>query len=176
MNVTPDQSMNQGGSDAAHADGSNNLENLNDKPSWGGARPGSGRPKGSMNQETKDRLALKKELQDRIARQADRLFNAQFNLALGEQYLMCKRKVGSGAKERTVVEVVDNLETIKAYINGELEENDREEYHFISTKPANGMALDSMLDRAFGKADSKVENTGQQKLIIETRKHGRNNS
>lgn len=148
------------------------LDNLKDKSSWGGARSGAGRPEGSMNEATKERMAVKQAFQDRVAQNADRLFNSQFNLATGEQYLMCKSTVGEGAKQRTVVEVVTNPETIKQYINDELNNTNDKEWYFISTKPAHGMALDSMLDRAFGKADSKVENTGEQKIIVETRVHG----
>lgn len=154
---------------------SGQLDNSKDNSnSWGGARPGAGRPKGSMNEATKRRMAIKQVFQDRVARNADRLFNAQFNLAVGEQYLMHRHKVGTGNKERTVVEVVDDLNTIKEYLDGTLADGDGSEYFFINTKPANGMAIDSLLDRAFGKADSKVENTGEQKLIIETRKRGGN--
>jgi hypothetical protein len=134
------------------------VESLEEKSSWGGARPGSGRPKGSMNQETKNRLAVKKAYQDRVAKNADRLFNAQFNLAVGEQYLMWKHKVGTGTKERVVVEVVDDPDVIKAYLDETLDIEDGE-WYFISTKPANGMAIDSMLDRSFGKAEAKIDMT-----------------
>jgi hypothetical protein len=149
------------------------LDSSKDKSSWGGARQGAGRPQGSMNAETKERLEVKKAYQDRIAQHADRLFNSQFNLAVGEQYLMWRHKVGSGVKERMVTEVVDDPKIIKAFLDEELDTTDGD-FYFISTKPANGAAIDSMLDRSFGKADSKVENTGQQKLIIETRKRGGN--
>lgn len=150
------------------------VETSKDKSTWGGARPGAGRPKGSMNAETKERVAIKAAFQDRVAQNADRLFNAQFNLATGEQYLMWRHKVGVGVKERTVTEVIQDPEIIKAYLDDTLDEGDGE-FYFISTKPANGMAIDSMLDRAFGKADSKVENSGEQKIIVETRKRADHN-
>lgn len=145
------------------------IESSNDKSSWGGARPGAGRPKGSMNPASKERAAAKKEFQDRVAQNVDRLFNAQFNLATGEQYLMWRHKVGMGVKEKTIVEVIDDPEVIKQFINEELDNPD--DYYFISTKPANNSAVDSMLDRAFGKADSKIENTGDQTITVVTRKH-----
>lgn len=134
------------------------LDSSEKKPSWGGVRPNSGRPKGSMNKETKERIAVKNAFQERVAYNADTLFNAQFNLAKGEQYLMWKHKVGKGTKERTVVEVVDDPETIKAYLDDTLDV-DPDEFYYISTKPANGMAIDSLLDRSFGKADSKLDMT-----------------
>lgn len=131
---------------------------------WGGARPGAGRPQGSMNQTSKDRMAVKRAYQERILKVTDHIFNAQYNLATGEQYLFWKHKVGSGTKERTVVEVVDNIEVIKAFLNDELDTED-DEYYYLSTKPANGMALDSMLDRAFGKADSKLDVTSNGETL-----------
>lgn len=134
------------------------LENSKEKSNWGGARPGAGRPEGSMNPETAERMKVKSAFIKRVNNNADRLFNSQFNLAVGEQYLMWKHKVGSGNKERTVVEVVDDLEVIKAYLDDTLETNG-DEYYYISTKPANGMAIDSLLNRSFGKAEEKIDHT-----------------
>lgn len=134
------------------------LETSKDKSSWGGARGGAGRPKGSMNPETVERMKVKAAFIKRVNHNADRLFNSQFNLAVGEQYLMWKHKVGSGNKERVVVEVVDDLETIKAYLDETLDTADGE-FYFISTKPANGMAIDSLLNRSFGKAEEKIDHT-----------------
>lgn len=154
---------------------SDELGNLDDKPKWGGPRPNSGRPKGSMNPATKTRVATKAAFQDRVARNADRLFNSQFNLATGEQYLMWKHEVGSGAKTRTVVEIVEDPEIIKSFLDDTLDQAS-DEYYFISTKPANNMALDSLLNRSFGKADEKIENSGEQKIIIETRRGNANHN
>jgi hypothetical protein len=135
-------------------------ENLKSESNgWGGTREGSGRRKGGMNEATKERLAIKAEFQHRVALNADRLFNSQFNLATGEQYLMCRNTIGEGTKQRTVVEVVTDPEIIKQYINGELNNTDDKEWYFISTKPANGMAIDSLLDRSFGKADARLDMT-----------------
>lgn len=136
------------------------LENLkNDSSSsWGGSRDGAGRPKGSMNPETIERMKVKAEFIKRVNNNAHKLFNAQFNLAVGEQYLMWKHKVGSGNKERVVVETITDEEVIKAYLDDTLDINDGE-FYFISTKPANGMAIDSLLNRSFGKAEEKIDHT-----------------
>lgn len=133
-------------------------ENLKDKSSWGGARDGAGRPKGSMNQSSKDRKAAKLAYQERIANVADTLFNSQYSLAKGEQYLFRKYTVGSGTKAKQVTELVTDKTTIIEYLNDDLDVGD-DEYYYISTKPANGMAIDSMLDRAFGKAEAKLDLT-----------------
>jgi hypothetical protein len=126
------------------------------KGQHGGARPGAGRPKLEMTPAGIERREVKKAFEDRVARNADKLFNVQFNLARGEQYLMCKSTTGHGKNRRTEVDIITDPELIKAYINGDIE-NDEDEFYFISTKPANGQAIDSMLDRAFGKAPQKLE-------------------
>ena len=150
------------------AQGSGSLdilkENQDKSRNWGGARAGSGRPPVAMTPAGKERAAVKKAFEDRVAHNADELFNAQFNLAKGEQYLMHKYEVGHGSKRRTEVEVVTNPETIKSYLDGTLdEEKDSDEFYYLSTKPANGMAIDSLLDRAFGKAPQKmaIEHSGE---------------
>lgn len=145
-------------------------DSLDNKPKSGrgGPRPGSGRPKGKMEAATIERLKIKQAAIDRIHKNADKLITAQMNKAVGETYLMCKRKIGSGAKQRTETEIVTDPEIIKQYIDDELDDTDTE-YYYMTTKPADNFALMGLLDRAFGKADSKVENTGEQKLIIEKR-------
>src|ERR1041385_2513249 len=57
------------------------------KKKKGGPQPGSGRPKGKLNQSTLDAMAVKKEYQDKIRRNADKLFTAQMSLAQGVQML-----------------------------------------------------------------------------------------
>jgi hypothetical protein len=135
------------------------LESSKDNSNgWGGAREGAGRPKGSMNELSLERMKVKSAFIERINRNTDKLFNAQLNLALGETYLLWKHKVGTGEKARIVTEVVDDIEIIKAYLDETLEVSDGE-FYFLSTKPANGMALDSLLNRSFGKAEEKIDHT-----------------
>ena len=138
------------------------LEPTKPKPKQnGGARPGAGRPKGSMNYTTKKRLAIRKAFEDRIHSQADRLLNAALTKALGESYLMHKYTVGSGTKARVVIDVVEDLETIIAYLNDELNEANDEDWYYISTKPVDMVALKELYDRAFGKPLQKNELTGK---------------
>jgi hypothetical protein len=124
----------------------------------GGARPGAGRPKGGMNEDTKIRMIAKKHFIDRVAKNTDKLFNAQLNKAIGETYLMRVTTIGK-VKE---TEVVTNQETIKAYLDDTLEADDNE-YYYISTKPTDNMAIQGLLDRAFGRAAEKVTIDGEMK-------------
>lgn len=155
------------------------LDSLLDKSSerlnnqkHGGKRNGAGRRAGSKNKTTIEREVIKQALIDRIHTNADRLITAQMNKAMGETYLMVQHTIGTGVRQKRETEIVTNPETIKQFIDDELDYGRDTEYYYMTTKPADNYALQGLLDRAFGKADSKVENTGEQKLIIETRHHG----
>lgn len=121
----------------------------------GGARPGAGRHKGGQNESTKLRAAAKQDFQRRVVATSDNLFNAQYDLAIGEKYLMLTETVG---KSRDT-SIVTDTELIIQFINGTLENTDTE-YYFMTTKPANNQALDSLLNRAYGKPDEKLEVKG----------------
>ena len=140
-----------------------NLENLeNNSNKHGGARIGSGRPKGKMNEDTKLRMLAKKHFIDRVANNADKLFNAQLNRAIGETYLMCTTTIADGNKQHKETTIITNQETIKAYLDDTLDKEDNE-YYYISTKPTDNMAIQSLLDRAFGRAAEKVTIDGETK-------------
>jgi len=130
--------------------------------SWGGAREGAGRPKGSENEDTKIRRVAEQNFKTRVANQVDRIFNSQLDLAIGEKYLMVKRVEGEGKNRRTWVEVVTDLETIKQFIDDDgasLNADAGEDYYYMTTKPANNQALDSLMNRAFGKPKESVDHT-----------------
>lgn len=91
--------------------------------SKGGAMPGAGRPKGSLNKTTIERMAAKRHAISRIVKNTDKLLNAQLDKALGEKFLMVKRVEGSGAKQRTWHEVVDDPNTIIEYLVRRLTDN-----------------------------------------------------
>lgn len=121
----------------------------------GGYRPGAGRPEGSKNKATLEQQEVKKAFINRVNRNADKLFNAQLDVAVGEKYLMVVTTTGK-TRETTVVTDPD---TIKRFLDEDEDPNFGEdnEYYFISTKPANNMALDSLLNRSFGKAPERIE-------------------
>lgn len=135
--------------------------------------PGAGRPKGSLNKTTLERSAIKQRIIDRIHHKADTLLNAQLSKALGETYLMRQvtKNVGR-ANERRTTEIVTDPEIIRQFIDEELDIDQDTEYYYMTTKPADNQALQGLMDRAFGKADAKVENTGEQTLTIVTRHAG----
>lgn len=125
----------------------------------GGAREGSGRKPGKVS-EQKMILKLQKEaLQKRIASHADQLFNAQYNLAIGQTMLFVKitERDSKGKPLRTYHERVESQETIKEYLDDPDAQNDDEHYYYITTRPANNQALSNLLDRAFGKPKENIE-------------------
>lgn len=155
------------------------VKHGNVKGKNGGARPGAGRKPGGMNKTTKERMAIKQRVIDRIHHNADTLLNAAMNKAVGETYLMRKvtERDSKGKVLRVYHETVTSPQTIIDYLDGELEDGDSinnddgDSYYYMTTKPVDVSAVRDLFDRAFGKPDSKVENIGEQKLIIETRRH-----
>lgn len=136
--------------------------NENQKGKWGGARNGAGRKAHSKNPQTIVREEVLRQFKDRVAKHTDRIFNAQLDLAIGEKYLLVKRVSGKGKDRKTWVEVVEDVETIKQYLDDDgetLNADAGEEFYYMTTKPANNMALDSLLNRAYGKAQEKMDIT-----------------
>lgn len=125
----------------------------------GGARPGAGRPKHSKNPKTIEREEAARQFKERVATNVDRLFNAQLDKALGEKYLMVITTTGEGAKQKRETTIVIDPETIKSFLDSgeDPKFGEQNEYYFISTKPADNMALDSLLNRSFGRATEKIE-------------------
>lgn len=140
-------------------------ENKKNQSSWGGARSGAGRPKGSENEETKQRRLTEQHMKRRIVESTDSLLNSQMALAKGEVSLYKKTYVGKGASRRTVIEIVTDQEIIKDFLAETLDEGDNE-YYYIATKPPDSKSIDSLLDRTYGKAKQSIDHTsGGEKII-----------
>lgn len=118
----------------------------------GGKRPGAGRPKGSKNKATKEKIEALAEFQRRTRRNIGRLFNSQIALAEGCSFLFCIKTRG---KKRTT-EKITSPSVIKDYLDGKLIDAEGE-YYYISTEKPDNKAIDSLLDRAFGRATQNVE-------------------
>lgn len=131
----------------------------------GGARKGAGRKKGGMNKSTKERLAIRKQFEDRIFHNADTLLNAALNKALGETYLIRKvtERDSKGKLIRVYHETITDPRTIIEYLDGELEGgdpiSDEDNYYYMSTKPVDMVAVKELYDRAFGKPLQKTDIT-----------------
>lgn len=122
----------------------------------GGRRPGAGRPKGKMNARSIEKMAVKKEFEDRVAKQAHQLFNAQVTLALGEQYLFVRYQVKTAKGMRwSKFERVTDPEVMIQYLDGDFKDS-KDQYFMITAAKPDAHAIDSLLDRAFGKAPQNL--------------------
>jgi hypothetical protein len=122
----------------------------------GGVRPGAGRPKGSLDKKTIEKKEAEKLFTERVIKNVDKLFNAQISLAEGCSYLYRVDQVGESKKQREEHVLVTDPEEIKRYLDGETDG----EYYYITTKTPDNKAIDSLMDRAFGKAVTKVAGPG----------------
>lgn len=118
----------------------------------GGARPGAGRPKGKMNALTIEKMKIKKEFEDRVAHHAHTLFNAQMTLAMGTQFLLKRTKVKNKKGWRwTPFEKVTEEQEMIDYLDGKFKD-DTSQYFLLTAEKPDSKAIDSLLDRGFGKA------------------------
>ena len=123
----------------------------------GGPQPGSGRPKGKLNKTTLEAMAVKREYLEKVRKNADRLFNAQMNLAEGVTMLfkVKKDKKGNNLKPELVtsqLEISQFIEECGGYdgkMNGDT-------YYFLTTKVPDSRTITDMLDRALGKPEQKL--------------------
>ena len=122
------------------------------KSANGGKRPGSGRKKGSETKATKEKREALAEYKRRTRKSIGKLFNAQMSLATGCSFLFCIKTKG----KKRVTEKITSPVTIKKYLDGDLEGN-KDEYYYISTEKPDNKAIDSLLDRSFGKSEQSVK-------------------
>jgi hypothetical protein len=134
----------------------------------GGYRPNAGRPRGSRNKLTKDAKVREKTIKERILKNVDDLVNSQLALAKGLNFLyQIKMRNVAGRRKPEHIRVTDPKE-IKAFLDG-----DREgEYFYVSSQAPDNKAIDSLLDRAFGKATTEQNiNHDYQVVVIDYKKN-----
>lgn len=85
---------------------------------------------------------------------ADRLLQAQLQVAEGVSFLMRKPKEGNGKTT-----IVKDEETIRRYFDGELDADDAD-WYFIAAERPSADAADRLLNRGLGKPTEKVEHSG----------------
>lgn len=134
-----------------------------------------GRPPGSKSPATIDRDEAIRQFRERVSKNASTLFDLQMGLAKGAQYLLRidKEWVKTGTKRdgqengfwRNLKPVrVENPEEMRQYLEDEFCNGDAEDdqdpsaaYYFLVAKDPSNQAIDSMLDRTFGRAKSELE-------------------
>jgi hypothetical protein len=128
-----------------------------------------GRPKGSLNKTTLEKKKVEEAFTQRVLNAADRLFNAQLALAEGTTHVFKIVETGEGKQKKREHVLVTDPEEIKAFLDeydgGSGEMNG--EYYYLTTKAPDNRAIDSLLDRAFGKAINKTEISGKNGEAIQ---------
>jgi hypothetical protein len=130
----------------------------------GGKRPNCGRKKGAASQKTLEKIAVLREYRQRVMRHADNLFNAQYQKAVGSVLIFRVDEEGLGnGKTRRVHTQVTKPDEIKRV----LDENQGgagtvgEHYYFVTDVMPDNKAIDSLLDRTFGKSQQSIEITDE---------------
>jgi hypothetical protein len=138
-----------------------NQSELTAKRKKGGRRPGAGRPKGRLSDINAERQAAKEQFIARVNAMVDPLFDAQATIAQGVSYLYRVDQDDNGHDKPA--ELVTDPDEIKSYIDSATEGGDS--YYYITTERPDNRALDSLLNRAFGKPEEKIDITSKGKAV-----------
>lgn len=142
----------------------NPVETSKNDSNWGGKREGAGRPRGTENKDTKARRIAEQHMKARIVGATDALLNAQMSLAQGETSLYRVYYTGQGSKRQKHVEIVTDQETISEYLADNLQDSE-DDYYYIATKSPDTRSIDSLFDRAYGRATQSVDLTSDGEKI-----------
>ncbi len=134
----------------------------------GGHRPGAGRPKGRKDDATLEKEAVLKAFRTKVMNDADTLYAAQRALAKGFSYLykiekeMIKGPKGGTSYKAKAPKLVTSQWEIEAWLRDKvsdvpLEQGPGATYYYLVTEKPSSQAIDSLLDRTFGKAVQAVE-------------------
>lgn len=124
------------------------------KTKWGGVRENAGRPLGSENKESHERRVAEQQMVQRIVDNLTGILNSQFNLAKGLSYLY---RIDEDKKEHREHVLVEDPEEIKNYLDAQETGDKLDNYYYITTKSPDGRAIDSLIDRAFGKSRQQTD-------------------
>jgi hypothetical protein len=126
------------------------------KGGHGGARPGSGIKKGTKLARTLEKERTLAEYQRMIREHANQLFQSQKALAFGSVTLFLVEQyedAGGKIKERKVL--VEDKQLMEDILNDpNMVQGDN--YTLVVTNSPDKFTIDSMLDRAFGKAAQSI--------------------
>ena len=134
-----------------------------------------GRPPGKKTPAVIERDASIKAFRERVAKNTDLLFMQQLSLAKGAQYLfrIDKEWVKTGSKKNGEENgfwrnkkpvLVESPSEMLQYLEDEIVNGDDQDeqdpassYYFLVAKDPSNQAIDSMLDRTYGRAKSELE-------------------
>ena len=121
----------------------------------GGARPGAGRPQGSVSEAMKERQEALAQFKDMVTTNTHKLFEAQYSMAVGSTFLVKVTFLDEAKTMKTSTTITDQQEILD-YFSGKLEDINSEIYLMTTSKP-DLRAIDSLLDRTYGKSKESIE-------------------
>ena len=123
----------------------------------------SGRPVGSKNKKTLEQEVVREEFRNRILLNVYDLLTAQMNIAKGSSYMYRIEETEKGKKKHVLVTDPDEIAEVldECEGNGVLNDN----YYYITTQAPDNRALDSLLDRVFGKSKQQLDITSDGESI-----------
>jgi len=132
---------------------------------WGGKREGAGRKKGGENKDTRERRLADQAYKKRVVAHIHDLFNSQLNLARGITFMYrideIKNEKGTIiSKKHRIVESKEEIRRVLDDLDGDEHGISEDDYYYITTRAPDNRAIDSMMDRVFGKAPQTVEHSG----------------
>ncbi len=127
----------------------------------GGKRNNAGAPKGTIQRRSLEKAAVARALRERTMMHADNLFNAQLAKAVGSVMVFRVDEVSiSGGRTKRVHTHITDPEEVKKVLDETLDAGAGtvgENYYFVTNIQPDNKAIDSMLDRAFGRAVQSIE-------------------
>ncbi len=130
----------------------------------GGVRKGAGRKKGGHNKKTLEKMAVQNEFKQRIMQHVDSLFNAHLALALGSIQVFRKDRIkGQNGHYRDTHTLVTESDEIKKVLDEHNGKSGKvgETFYFVTEVGPNERAIDTMINRVFGRPEisADVEDT-----------------
>lgn len=136
----------------------------------GGPRPGAGRPPGAPNKATLERREVEEGMKQKIMASVEELLRHQLLAARGVTYLYRIDENKKGGREHVIVTDPDEIGDVLSQLEGGLADEVNDNYYYISTRAPDTKAIDSLLDRVFGKARQTVE-IDVPKSLVDLLKH-----
>jgi hypothetical protein len=116
----------------------------------GGPQPGSGRPKGRLNDSTLKKIAVRRYWLNRLAKDQVKLYDAQIAQACGTKFLVVRDK--ASGKFTPVSEAQAKM----------LASSDSEDVVEVWERPPSTQAFIALADRALDKPTEHTEITGAE--------------
>lgn len=124
----------------------------------GGKRPGAGRTKGRKNDKTLEKEKVEAAINQKIFKIADSLIISQATLAKGSISVFEKVRFKEGKESKSKLVLVEDTDVIMEV----LEETDGcggvvdDRFYVILTNKPDNQAINSLMDRALGKARQNI--------------------